>query len=166
LFEDRGGRFWIGNVGTRGEFPEARTVMLTTFEGDVEIRRALEAGARAYMQKSMPPKAGSISAKSSAKQTGSPGILRLVVGNPLIMKRMAVHVHDAASYAPVDILIDERADGVHVSYDQMASLLAPYGRRRPSRWRRVLTRGSKGYCKPQPLEVIDIAADRGLQDKT
>ena len=30
--------------------------MLTTFEGDVEIQRALVAGARAYMLKSMPPK--------------------------------------------------------------------------------------------------------------
>ena len=30
--------------------------MITTFEGDVEIQRALEAGARAYMLKSMPPK--------------------------------------------------------------------------------------------------------------
>jgi DNA-binding NarL/FixJ family response regulator len=30
--------------------------MLTTFEGDVEIQRALEAGARAYILKSMPPK--------------------------------------------------------------------------------------------------------------
>ena len=58
---------------------------------------------------------------------GSPRILRLVVGNPLIMKQMAVHVHDAASYAPVTILIDERPDGVHLSYDRMASLLAPYG---------------------------------------
>ena len=59
--------------------------------------------------------------------TGSPRILRLVVGNPLIMKQMAVHVHDVASYAPVNILIDERPDGVHLSYDRMASLLAPYG---------------------------------------
>ncbi len=57
----------------------------------------------------------------------SPRILRLVVGNPLIMKQMAVHVHDVASYAPVNILIDERPDGVHLSYDRMASLLAPYG---------------------------------------
>lgn len=37
------------------EFPEARIVMLTTFEGDVEIQRALEAGARGYLLKSMPP---------------------------------------------------------------------------------------------------------------
>lgn len=58
---------------------------------------------------------------------GSPKILRLVVGNPLIMKQMADHVHAVASYAPVNILIDERPDGVHLSYDRMASLLAPYG---------------------------------------
>jgi len=56
-----------------------------------------------------------------------PKILRLVVGNPLIMKEMAKTVPDAASYAPVTILVDERADGVHLSYDSMASLIAPYG---------------------------------------
>jgi uncharacterized protein (DUF302 family) len=55
-----------------------------------------------------------------------PRMLRLLVGNPLIMKEMAKHVPDAASYAPVTILVDERADGVHLSYDSMASLLAPY----------------------------------------
>ena len=43
-------------IAIRAEFPEARIVMLTTFEGDVDIRRALEAGARGYMLKSMPPK--------------------------------------------------------------------------------------------------------------
>ena len=57
---------------------------------------------------------------------GSPRILRLVVGNPLIMKQMAEHVQDAGSYAPVTILIDERPDGVHLSYDTMASFLASY----------------------------------------
>ena len=56
-----------------------------------------------------------------------PQILRLVVGNPLIMKEMAKTVPDAASYAPITILVDERADGVHLSYDCMASLIAPYG---------------------------------------
>jgi DNA-binding NarL/FixJ family response regulator len=39
----------------RSESPEARVVMLTTFEGDVEIQRALSAGARGYLLKSMPP---------------------------------------------------------------------------------------------------------------
>jgi DNA-binding NarL/FixJ family response regulator len=43
-------------AGIRGEFPDARIIMLTTFEGDVEIKRALEAGARGYLLKSMPPK--------------------------------------------------------------------------------------------------------------
>ena len=57
----------------------------------------------------------------------APKLLRLVVGNPLIMKEMARTVPDAASYAPVTILVDERGDGVHLSYDSMASLLAPYG---------------------------------------
>lgn len=56
----------------------------------------------------------------------APKIVRLVVGNPLIMKQMAEHVHDAASYAPVTILIDERGDRVHISYDRMASYLASY----------------------------------------
>jgi DNA-binding NarL/FixJ family response regulator len=43
-------------IAIRTEFPDARIVMLTTFEGDVEVQRALEAGARGYMLKSMPPK--------------------------------------------------------------------------------------------------------------
>src|SRR5262249_14958104 len=42
-------------IAIRGEFPDARIIMLTTFEGDVEIKRALAAGARGYMLKSMPP---------------------------------------------------------------------------------------------------------------
>ena len=55
-----------------------------------------------------------------------PRMLRLLVGNPLTMRKMAKHIHDAGSYAPVTILIDERPDGVHLSYDRMASFLAPY----------------------------------------
>jgi DNA-binding NarL/FixJ family response regulator len=43
-------------IAIRNEFPEARIIILTTFEGDVEIHRALEAGARAYLLKNMPPK--------------------------------------------------------------------------------------------------------------
>ena len=42
-------------IAIRSEFPEARILMLTTFEGDVEIQRALQAGARGYLLKSMPP---------------------------------------------------------------------------------------------------------------
>lgn len=43
-------------VAIRGQFADARVIMLTTFEGDAEIYRALEAGARGYMLKSMPRK--------------------------------------------------------------------------------------------------------------
>jgi hypothetical protein len=58
---------------------------------------------------------------------GTPNVIRLLIGNPLIMRKMVKHVPDAGSYAPVTILIDERADGVHLSYDRMASLIAGYG---------------------------------------
>jgi len=43
-------------VAIRAEFSDARIIMLTTFEGDAEIQRALEAGASGYLLKSMPPK--------------------------------------------------------------------------------------------------------------
>jgi DNA-binding NarL/FixJ family response regulator len=43
-------------MAIRADFPDARVVMLTTFEGDVDIRRSLEAGARGYMLKNTPPK--------------------------------------------------------------------------------------------------------------
>jgi uncharacterized protein (DUF302 family) len=56
----------------------------------------------------------------------TPRMIRFVIGNPLIMREMAKHVPDAGSYAPVTILIDERSDGVYLSYDRMASFLAPY----------------------------------------
>lgn len=42
-------------IAIRMEFSDARIIALTTFEGDVEIQRALEAGARGYLLKSMPP---------------------------------------------------------------------------------------------------------------
>ena len=43
-------------IAIRGQFPEARVIMLTTFDCDVEIQRALAAGTRSYILKSMPPK--------------------------------------------------------------------------------------------------------------
>jgi uncharacterized protein (DUF302 family) len=68
---------------------------------------------------------GAVVRKETGRET--PKMIRFVIGNPLIMKEMAKHVPDAGSYAPVTVLVDERADGVHLSYDRMASLLAPYG---------------------------------------
>jgi len=68
---------------------------------------------------------GGILRRESGLET--PKIMRFIIGNPLTMKEMAKRVPDAGSYAPVTILVDERRDGVHLSYDKMASLLAPYG---------------------------------------
>ena len=59
-------------------------------------------------------------------ESKTPKIIRLVMGNPLIMKEMVKHVPDAGSYAPVTVLVDERPDGVHVSYNKMESYLLPY----------------------------------------
>jgi uncharacterized protein (DUF302 family) len=63
------------------------------------------------------------------RETGleTPKIIRFLVGNPLIMKEMVKHVPDAGSYAPVTVLIDERLDGVHLSYDKMENRLLSYG---------------------------------------
>jgi uncharacterized protein (DUF302 family) len=68
---------------------------------------------------------GAFLRKESGRET--PKIIRFVVGNPLIMKEMVKHVPDAGSYAPVTVLIDERADGVHLSYDTMVGFLTSYG---------------------------------------
>jgi uncharacterized protein (DUF302 family) len=68
---------------------------------------------------------GEVLRKESGAST--PRILRIVAGNPLIMKEMVKHVPDAGSYAPITILIEERLDSVRISYDRMASYLAPYG---------------------------------------
>src|SRR6185503_4816576 len=41
-------------IAIRSEFPDARVIVLTTFDGDVDVQRALKAGARGYLLKSMP----------------------------------------------------------------------------------------------------------------
>jgi len=43
-------------IAIRAQFPWARVIVLTTFEGDAEIRRALDAGAQSYLLKSLPRK--------------------------------------------------------------------------------------------------------------
>lgn len=66
---------------------------------------------------------------AAIRKEQSPGAsrsVRVLIGNPLIMKEMVTAVPDAGSYAPVTVLVDERADGVHLSYDTVASALSPY----------------------------------------
>jgi uncharacterized protein (DUF302 family) len=93
-----------------------------------ELKSAVEKGlSKAGLMLFMQLDQGAVVQKETGQDT--PQIIRLLIGNPLIMKEMAKHVPDAGSYAPVTVLVDERADGVHLSYDKMASLLASYENR-------------------------------------
>ena len=90
-----------------------------------ELKSAVEKGlSNAALMQFMQLDHGAVLRKESGSD--KPKIIRFIIGNPLIMKEMAKHVPDAGSYAPVTVLVDERPDGVHISYDRMASLLAPY----------------------------------------
>ena len=40
-------------IAIRGEFPEAKIIVLTTYTGDAQVLRALKAGARAYLLKNL-----------------------------------------------------------------------------------------------------------------
>jgi DNA-binding NarL/FixJ family response regulator len=75
-------------IAILADFPQARIVILTTFEGDVEIQRALQAGARAYMLKNMPPK----EMVETIRQIHS-GAKRI---SPEIMTHLAEHYNDEA----------------------------------------------------------------------
>ncbi len=104
------------------EFVKATKGAPTFAELEDVVRRGLgETGLMLFMELDH----GAILRKETG--LGMPRIVRLLIGNPLIMKEMAKHVPDAGSYAPVTILLDERPDGVHLTYDKMSSLLAPYG---------------------------------------
>src|ERR1700739_4850678 len=97
---------------------QARTVR----ELEDSIRKALgRTGLMTFVQFDH----GAIVRKATGRD--KPRMVRLVIGNPLIMQEMAKRVPDAGSYAPFTVLVDERSDGVHLSYDRMASFLAPYG---------------------------------------
>jgi uncharacterized protein (DUF302 family) len=91
-----------------------------------ELKSAVEKGlSEAGLMLFMQLDHGAVVRKETGRET--PKMIRFIIGNPLIMKEMAKHVPDAGSYAPVTVLVDERADGVHLSYDRVASFLAPYG---------------------------------------
>ena len=90
-----------------------------------ELKSAVEKGlSKAGLMLFMQLDHGAVLRKETGRDT--PRMIRFIIGNPLIMKEMAKHVPDAGSYAPVTVLVDERADGVHLSYDKMESFLAPY----------------------------------------
>jgi DNA-binding NarL/FixJ family response regulator len=63
-------------IAIRGEFPEARIIVLTTYTGDVQVLRALQAGARAYLLKNLLHKEllETIRAVHAGKKTVSPEV--------------------------------------------------------------------------------------------
>src|SRR3984893_4413266 len=105
-----------------GEFA-ARMAATQTYEEMQKVVRGCisEIGLMEFMRLDH----GAVLAKAGVDS--DPKSIRLIIGNPLIMQSMARLVSDAGSYAPVTVLIDRRADGVHLSYDEMAGFLAPYG---------------------------------------
>jgi len=81
----------------RGEFPEARIIVLTTYSGDVQVMRALQAGARAYLLKNMVHKEllDTIRAVHAGKKTLSPEA----------SSELAEHAtDDALTKAEIDVL--------------------------------------------------------------
>ena len=103
----------LGNAGRDGTSYEEYGRLVRSMVGPSDLMEFLRLDIGAVLRKASGPSA--------------PRSCRFIVGNPLIMQQMASRVPDAASYAPVTILVDERPDGVHLSYDRIVSLLAPYG---------------------------------------
>jgi uncharacterized protein (DUF302 family) len=120
----------IGSVNAAIGHPDMAEFGRSTHEAHsfAELKSAVEKGlSKLGLMLFMQLDHGAILRKETGHET--PKMIRFVIGNPLIMKEMAKRVPDAGSYAPVTVLVDERADGVHLSYDRMASFLAPYGNR-------------------------------------
>ena len=90
-------------IAIRSEFAEARVIMLTTFEGDVEMHRAMQAGARGYLLKSMPP----------SELIG--GIRDVHAGRkripPFVAAQLAEHMNDDQLTARELEVLREAADG-------------------------------------------------------
>lgn len=57
----------------------------------------------------------------------APKTVRLDAGNTLIMKQMVEQIPGADFYAPITILVDKGAYGVHISYEFLGSYLVHYG---------------------------------------
>jgi len=111
----------IGQPDMR-EFGKATQSAATYAEFEGIVQRSVSAvGLMLFMKLDI----GAVLRRESGR--AQPKAVRFIIGNPLIMKEMARHVPEAASYAPITLLVDERSDGVYLGYDRMTSFLAPYG---------------------------------------
>jgi DNA-binding NarL/FixJ family response regulator len=86
-----------------GEFPDAKVVVLTTFDGDADIKRALAAGARAYVLKSTGP-------------NELANVIRRVYGGkkhipPDVAANLAEHVGDEPLTRRETTVLEQVADG-------------------------------------------------------
>jgi DNA-binding NarL/FixJ family response regulator len=81
------------------EFPAARVIILTLSDGDVEVQRALKAGASGYLLKNTPP--SEFLQEIRKVNSGRKGI------NPQLAAKMAEHIGDDLLTArEVDVLIE------------------------------------------------------------
>jgi len=113
-------------IAIRSEFPDARIIMFTTFEGDAEIQRALVAGARGYVLKSTPPKelADAIRHVHAGRKSIPPdvaGRLAEHLGQELLTERekdVLLHVAGGSRNREIGerLLISEETVKVHVRH--------------------------------------------------
>jgi DNA-binding NarL/FixJ family response regulator len=113
-------------IAIRSEFPDARIIMFTTFEGDAEIQRALVAGARGYVLKSTPPKelADAIRHVHAGRKSIPPdvaGRLAEHLGQELLSERekdVLLHVAGGSRNREIGerLLISEETVKVHVRH--------------------------------------------------
>jgi DNA-binding NarL/FixJ family response regulator len=84
-------------IAIRGEFPDARIIVLTTYAGDVQALRALQAGARAYLLKNLVHKEllDTIRAVYAGKKAISPPVSDEIAGHA---------TDDALTKAEIDVL--------------------------------------------------------------
>lgn len=112
-----------GGIGT----PDMQTIEAIRNEKDFEKYQQLvhaavgPAGLMQFLRLDL----GNYIAHHPDAKTGR--IVRIIAGNPLIMKRMVTEVRHAGSYAPITLLVYESDGHVFVAYDSMESALQPYG---------------------------------------
>ena len=113
-------------IAIRTEFPEARILMLTTFNGDVDIQRAMKAGAYGYMLKSTPRKEllDAVRKVHSGKKSVPPEVAaqlaEYISGDALSEREVEVLRHISAGNRNKDIadklFISEETVKVHVKH--------------------------------------------------
>ena len=137
-------------IAIRGIAPEARILMLTTFEGDVEIQRALQAGARGYLLKSMPP-------ERAAGET----IRRSTPARNAFRRELAAHARRAPGRRIADRARDRGPS--EPSPPATATATSPTGSSSPRRRSRSTSSTSwRSSARSDRTQAVAIAVRRGI----